>query len=198
MEVSCVPGVSHGPSEPPQFQEKLQQTNYLQTLRATHPAVSSEPPLPTWGSSATCTTSTCGRASCNGGQPPELSAGHELSASSTAAPIAPLEAEVSGRKPWRPRSGPATTTTLTGSGFQAVKGRCGVTLFDDEPWTSTADDEFTGNERPRELSQALPQGVKNIETTQFYRPRPGHPDPGVPVYEDRRLFDHGLKRGHDG
>ncbi|CAE7354364.1 GIP [Symbiodinium pilosum] len=71
-----------------------------------------------------------------------------------------------------------------------------------------ADEEFTGDERPRMLSRALPQGVKNIETTLFYRPRPGHPDPGVPVEsqagrqenmdEDRRLFDRGLKRAHDG
>ena len=71
-----------------------------------------------------------------------------------------------------------------------------------------ADEKFTGDERPRMLSRALPQGVKNIETSLFYRPRPGHPDPGVPVDdqadrgadmdEDRRLFDRGLKRGHDG
>ena len=50
--------------------------------------------------------------------------------------------------------------------------------------------------------------MKNKETTLFYRPRPGHPDPGVTVgadfdrgvdaEEDRRLFDRGLKRGHDG
>ena len=70
------------------------------------------------------------------------------------------------------------------------------------------DEKFTGDERPRTLSRALPQGVKNIETTLFYKPRPGHPDSGIPVHdqadrganmdEDRRLFDRGLKRGHDG
>ena len=71
-----------------------------------------------------------------------------------------------------------------------------------------ADETFTGDERPRRLSRALPEGVKNIETTVFYRPRPGHPGPGVAVgedfergldtEEDKRLFDRGLKRGHDG
>ena len=69
-----------------------------------------------------------------------------------------------------------------------------------------ADEEFNGDERPRELCRVLPTGVKNIETTLFYRPR--HPDPGVTVSapahrgndvgEDRRLFDRGLKRGHPG
>ena len=44
-----------------------------------------------------------------------------------------------------------------------------------------ADETFTGDERPRKLSRALPEGVKNIETTLYYRPRPGHPDPGVAI-----------------
>ncbi|CAE7558955.1 iscS [Symbiodinium pilosum] len=70
------------------------------------------------------------------------------------------------------------------------------------------DEEFTGYERPRHLSRSLPAGPVNLETILYYRPRPGHPDPGTAVNdtslrgtsvdEDKRLFDKGLKRVHDG
>ena len=42
-----------------------------------------------------------------------------------------------------------------------------------------ADEEIRSNERPRELSRALPKSVKTIETVLIYRPKPGHPDPGA-------------------
>ena len=45
------------------------------------------------------------------------------------------------------------------------------------------DERFDGDERPRQLSRALPTGPTNIETVLCYKPRPGHPDPGTTVSE---------------
>ena len=146
--------------------------------------------------------------------PPELRAGHEPSTSSTApTPVVPLEA----RGQW-----PQAVVTKKWTRYDNNADRFRVSSSKGPMWSDVirrrtvdldagkvvADEEFTGDERPRELSRVLPTGVKNIETTLFYRPRPGHPDPGVTVSEpthrgdgvgeDRRLFDRGLKRGHDG
>ncbi|CAE7733243.1 GIP, partial [Symbiodinium necroappetens] len=69
------------------------------------------------------------------------------------------------------------------------------------------DEQMTGTEASRTLHRPLPRGVTNVETTLYYRPRPGHPDPGLPLDaddephqggDDQRLFDRGLKRVHDG
>ena len=71
------------------------------------------------------------------------------------------------------------------------------------------DSLVTGEESSKRLHRPLPRGVHNIETTLYYRPKPGHPDPGVQVEatdggephrgsDDHRLFDRGMKRGHDG
>ena len=69
------------------------------------------------------------------------------------------------------------------------------------------DSLVTGDESSKGLHRPLPRGVHNIETTLYYRPKPGHPDPGIQAEagdddphregDDQRLFDRGLKRGHD-
>ena len=110
-------------------------------------------------------------------------------------------------KKWRrvdPRASRFRTSNSAGPMWSDVIRR---TTKDLDSGRMIEDEQMTGTEPSRALHRTLPRGVTNIETTLYYRPRPGHPDPGISLDaddephqggDDQRLFDRGLKRVHDG
>ena len=110
-------------------------------------------------------------------------------------------------KKWRrvdPRASRFRTSNSAGPMWSDVIRR---TTKDLESGQVIEDERMTGTEASRTLHRPLPRGVTNVETTLYYRPQPGHPDPGLPLDvddephqggDDQRLFDRGLKRVHEG